>query len=240
MSDAARLARVSFAAKPNGVSYDKFSISGGNLRDICDKIDDAIISSAYSSAVSYSEAIRSLSDGWVSWSIIRLYYSCFYSMKALLLLNGVIPFNFSKEMLLDVATGTFEKGGGSSHDWNWMAFKKIPSTKSEWFCAQDSQDAYQKLKKHRDNVNYTHGFTDPELHECLVTGEADISKRFRAYRDDSEFFYTYLDDHLSIAYPTKLLFHLDSVIGQRGLTLPKEKVDHIRRIWKIKDRCPIT
>lgn len=109
-----------------------------------------------------------------------------------------------------------------------------------WIISQDSQDSYEKLREHRENVNYTHGFTDPYFHRCLISSEQDLAKRIRAYRDDVAFFYTYLPDHLAIAYPTKLIFNLDNAMQASSIILPDESLSHLKKIWVIKDRCPIT
>ena len=238
MSDAARLARQSLLSKPKGLSYDKFTPGVGDLATIGDAVRDAVSESAYAAVVSYAEALAGLKHGSISWSIIRLYYSCFYSIRALLLLNQLIPFNCSGEMLLDISNAKFLKGGVSSHHWNWNSIKKVKRLTSSWFLSTDSQESYAELRAYRENVNYTHHFTDPNFHQCLVSGETDIGKRFRSYRDDNNFLYTYLADHLAIAYPTKLIFSLDAAMVSAAIKLEPEKVAHIKKIWSIKDRCP--
>src|SRR5690606_37510254 len=116
----------------------------------------------------------------------------------------------------------FLKGGTSSHHWNWISIRKVVQLSESWFASSDSQEAYERLRKHRENVNYTHAFTDPAFHRCLVSGESDLTKRFRLYRDDGTFLYTYLDDHLAIAYPTKLIFSLDAWLRDVSMSLPPE------------------
>lgn len=157
----------------------------------------------------------------------------------MLILNRVIPFNCSGEMLLDIQSSKFLKGGKSSHHWNWVTLRKIPCMNKSWFLSSDSQEAYESLRKHRENVNYTHGFTDPDFHRCLISGESDLGKRFRSYRDDDKFIYTYLADHLAIAYPTMLIHDLDKSMRKASVTLPTENIDHLKRIWSIKDKCPL-
>jgi hypothetical protein len=240
MSDAARLARQAYLTKPAGVSYAHFQLGSVELTSINGSLSAAAAGSAYSAVISYAEALSGLPHGSISWSIIKLYYSCFYSLRALLLLNQVVPFNGGKEMLLDIDGKRFQKGGKSSHHWNWNSIRKVGTVSASWFASSDSEEAYGKLRKHRENVNYTHCFSDPNFHKCLESDVADLGKRFRIYRDDSEFLYTYLEDHLAIAYPTKLIFQLDSSFKGASLTLEDEKLDHVKSIWKLKDRCPCT
>lgn len=239
MSDAARLASKSFSNKPAGVSYNRFIPSTSDISAISSTMNDALVGSAYAAALSYAEAISGLQKGSISWSIVRLYYSCFYSLRAMLILNNVIPFNCGGEMLLDIKNNSFLKGGKSSHHWNWGTLRKIPCMNKCWFLSSDSQEAYEKLREHRENVNYTHGFTDPNFHRCLISGESDLGKRFRAYRDDDKFIYTYLADHLAIAYPTMLLLDLEKSMRKSSIKLSTENIDYLNKVWSIKDKCPI-
>jgi hypothetical protein len=238
MSDAARLASQAFSQKPLGISYAHFSPSAGEISAIQAAVEDAVVESTYAAVVSYAEAMSGLQHGSISWSIVRLYYSCFYSLRALLLLNEIVPFNYRGEMLLDIPSRKFLKGGASSHHWNWTSVRKSAQLSGMWFVSSDSEETYEKLRKHRENVNYTHAFTDPALHRCLVSGESDLIRRFRLYRDDGSFLYTYLTDHLAIAYPTKLIFSLDASLRVASLSLPPESISHARKIWSMKDRCP--
>ena len=156
MSDAARLARNSFKTKPTGTPYAKFISLPQHLSDISAVIEEAVVDTAYASVISYIEALAGISNGSSSWAIVRLYYSSFYSIKCLLLLNNIVPFNGGTEMMLDVSTGSFLKGGSSSHHWNWPSFKSTNLT-TEWFCSQDSQSAYSNLRGDRENIElYTH------------------------------------------------------------------------------------
>lgn len=238
MSDAARLSRLHFQTKPPLLTYSDFPVQGHHLQEIIDRLPDAVLSSAYAAAVSYAEAMAGLTRGAASWGIIRLYYSCFYSIRAMLLASGIVPFNGGKEMLLDTSQGKFLKGGASSHHWNWPSINATP-LKGEWYFSNDSQLAYKTLREHRENVNYTHGFTDPNLHTCLMPQVTNLGRRFREYRDDSEFFYTYLPDHLAIAYPTRLIFQLDAILKSKALPLSEERSSHVKSVWKITDRCPL-
>lgn len=240
MSDAARLAKVSFSSKPEGVSYNFFTPTQADLSAVEAVINTAICDAAYAAIISYTEAIVGLQAGSTSWSIIRLYYSSFYSLRSTFLMNRVVPFNCKNEMILNVTDAKFLKGGSSSHHWNWRVLRSIPQLSQHWYLSKDSEDSYSQLRLHRENVNYTHSFTDPDFHRCLVSGEADLHKRFRFYRDDDKFFYTYLPDHLAISYPTKLLFEIDARFKASGMSLSEERIAHIKKIWSIKDRCPLT
>lgn len=239
MSDASRLCQLAYSAKPVGLAYADFQISNQAHETICDRLNDAILQSAYSSLISYAEALAGFKAHSYSWGIVRLYYSSFYSLRSLFLLKRVIHFHSGSEMVYDLDSRSFLKGGRSSHHWNWTSIRKT-SVKDEWYASQDSQEAYNALRTHRESVNYTHGFTDPNLHTSLMSADLNLEKRFRVYRDDLQFSYTYLVDHLALAYPTKLIFELDRKMSANSIFLDTEKLGHVLSIWKAKDRCPLT
>jgi hypothetical protein len=239
MADSARLAKVALSAKPNGLQLAHFHVSGNAITEISLVVDDDIVETAYSAAISYAEAVAGLRRHQVAWSIIKLYYSAFYCLRAATLLHNVVPFNCGNEYLFDIKENKFLRGGRSSHQWNWSAFTKIAALRTSWPYSVDSENAYSQLREHRDNMNYRHKFPDPTLHQCLIAEESDIARRIRTYRDDSAFFYTYLQDHLSLSYPTKLLYFVEGEIANRGLVLAEEQVRHLKSLWPMRDRCPL-
>lgn len=239
MSDASRLARLAYSQKPAGTPYINYKLSTDQLGSIESHRLDAAMDAAYAAAISYAESLYGLKIRSTSWPVIKFYYCSFYCIKSILLFSKVIPFNSGDEMLLEVDGSNFFKGGKSSHHWNWYSIRRTQA-KDHWFSSQDSEEAYGKLRKFRENVNYTHGFNDPRLHASLISSESDLSKRFKFYRDDDNFQYTYLDDHLAFAYPTKLLFALDELVKTTGVKISEERRLHLNSLWKLRERCPLT
>ena len=208
MANSSKLAKLALSAKPSGVLLAHFRLSIAQIAQIEAIVDDDIVDFAYASLISYAEAVGGISKHQIAWSIVRLYYSAFYSIRTITLLSRVVPFNCKSEYLLDLVANVFLPGGHSSHRWNWNSFAKVPSLKNQWPYSTDSQAAYTQLREYREDISYRYGFPDPELHKCLSSVELDIAKSVRAYRDDSVFFYTYLSDHLVISYPTKLIYYI--------------------------------
>ena len=240
MSDSSRLATLAFGKKPVGMQLTFFQLTNVQIAEIDSVLNDDIIDSAYDSAISYAEAVAGLRKKQIAWSIVRLYYSAFYSLRTIMLLNKVVPFNFKSEYLIDLKANMFLHGGKSSHRWNWNAFAKLGSLKGHWPYSGDSQNAYDQLREYREDVSYRYSFPDPKLHQCLITSESDIARRIRIYRDDSKFFYTYLIDHLVVSYPTKLIYFVDQEVSNMRLAISSERAKHLRSVWPIPDRCPLT
>lgn len=239
MSDASRLAKKRFAAKAGGTPYAKFMLSDLHRDEIRGELASAARESAFAAAVTYIEATAGIKSGTISWSIVRLYYACYYCLKTMAIRKGVVPFNTGNgEMLYNARENVFLKGGTSSHHWNWNAIRKVPALKTLWFYSEDSEAAYTQLRTHREDVNYRHAFPDPEFHRCLASHSVDLNKRIREYRDDTAFLYTYLWDHLTLAYPTKMIFNLEQEMIAEGFSLDDDKKAHLSSLWRMKDRCP--
>lgn len=240
MSDAAKFAKAVLLRKPAETPISKVTVTPAEEQAIASKIPDALIESAFSAAVSYTEAINGLKNRSTSWSIIKLYYTCYYAIKSLNLHNGILPFNDGKkERMYDSKTKSFSNGGTSSHVWNWRSLRSYIRSSSMWYISEDSENCYNSLKSYRESVNYNGKFPEPLLHKCVVGICPDLERKFRAYRDDVDFTYTYLDDHNAIAYPTKLLFFLDERLKIAGYSLSADQIKYIKANWKFKDRCPI-
>lgn len=238
MSDAARLASLAYRGKPSGMQRTNFQLPNAKIAQIIKSIPNDIESAAYSAAVSYVEALSGIRNGRASWAIVKLYYSCFYCIRTLLLADGIVPFNCGQEYILDSARNTFEKGGRSSHHWNWPTFSRIRRL-SRWIYSIESRSAYETMRKYRENANYTHPFTDPKMPSFLNSLESELSKRVRTYRDDDEFFLTYLPEHLPLAYVTKLIYEVDLELTLRSIKLQAERRAHLISSWSFADRCPI-
>lgn len=238
MSNAGRLAAQAYTAKPNGQARDTYQLPTGVLAQISLEIASDATEAAFSSAVSYVEALYGLGRGATSWGVVKLYYAAFYSIRALTLFSNVVPFHAKEQLLLDVSGNKILKGGTSSHHWNWMSFRRIKRL-NHWCYSEDSEATYNGLRGHREEANYKLFFSDPKMPRCLLNPESKLERRIRAYRDDGGFFYTYLPDHLALSYPTKLVFSLDAELKTRKIALSDEQRKHLKSIWPFKDRCPL-
>lgn len=194
---------------------------------------------SYAAVLSYSEAIKGLDAGNTSWALVKLYYSAFYCIRAALLADGIVPFHCNDFYLCDTRDGTVKKGGKSSHQWHWKSIRDFRRL-TGWFYSDESDEAYLKLRNAREDANYRLGFGDPSWPSCLAEVlNAGIVRSFRTYRDDSSFFYTYLDDHLAFAYPTRLIISIENNLVRCGFNLSQERQVHLKRVWPLKERPPL-
>lgn len=238
MSDVGRILRQAYEKKPKGMPLSDYTLDEFQISSIKSQFHDAAVDSAYAAVLSFSEALSGLSSGSTSWPIVKLYYSCYYSLKSTLLFSSIAPFMSKEQILFDAESGRFFKGGQSSHNWNWRSFERIECLTDNWIFSEDSRVAYEALRGHRENVNYTHGFTDPNFHRCLPNIPDGLEKSICAYRDDEDFIYTYLQDHLMLSYPTKVVFSLGKEMSERDARFAESRCGHIGSVWPLRSRGP--
>jgi hypothetical protein len=236
MSITGRLAKLAFSKKPAGIERSIYQLNSSTLEQIADNIASDAAEAAFSAAASYAEALQGIKRRSASWSVVKLYYSSFYSVKSFMILDSIIPFHEKNYYMLDLKANRFLKGGSSSHHLNWAKIQKIKRL-THWCYSQASQAAYEKLRNNREDSNYRLAFPDPSIPECIGRDDVLITRRIRDYRNDSDFFYTYLNEHLTLAYPTKLIFNLSQELQSRKIEFNEEKKKHLRSLWILDDRC---
>jgi hypothetical protein len=238
MSRSGHIAIGLFAAKPNGVSIGHFALplpSAAMASAIRADVEDEL----FAACLTYSDAIRSLEAGNSSWAMVKLYYSAFYSMRSRLLLDNVVNFHSGRYLICDTQNGSVMSGGTSSHNWSWNSINSIRRL-SSWIYSADSTKAYDMLRSFRELASYKGGFVDPLFPQYLYQVSTNgIAKSYRAYRDDAGYVFTFLNDHLSLAYPTRVLLSVLQDAKTAGIGFSSERADHIRRVWPLRDLAPL-
>lgn len=227
------------AARPAGVPYATYPLGLLAIPGIQAAINSDAHDAVYAAALSYAEALRGLEDKRSTWAVVKLYYSTFYSFRAFLLMDQIVPFFCKEFFLCDVTNGAVKKAGKSSHIWNWNSINGYKHL-AGWYYSQESTAAYDKLRDLRDETNYKVGFADPAWRAPLTqVYAAGVQKAFRSYRDDTAFLYTYLDDHFAVAYPTKMTLEACDRYVKSGLTVTDEQAKHLQKVWPLKDKHPL-
>ncbi|MBX3575805.1 MAG: hypothetical protein KF723_01255 [Rhizobiaceae bacterium] len=239
MPTAAALAASLMSARPTGALNSQLPLGIKGHPAIANAIRSDAEDAAYAAALSFSEAVRGLRASNTSWATVKLYYAAYYSLKAAMLMDDVVSFFSGSYYLVDIQSDKISKGGRSSHIIEWRSLHQIRRL-SSWYYSSDSEEAYDKLRSFRETANYKSGFMDPKHHQYLdFLLSANIDRTFREYRDDSLFVYTYLDSHLILSYPTKLLFSVSQELTNRGWNISAERSKHLQQIWPFKDKTPI-
>lgn len=144
--------------------------------NIKSKLDNCIESDAYSyfykSIYSFAQALGNINRNNYNWSIVQLYYACFYAIRADILLSDRCIVRCNGLYIIKNAVGQkFElvRFGKLRGD-HQMAIALIKSLKIQRALQDEildveleGVDAYSWLMKHRERSNYqVKNFTDPQ------------------------------------------------------------------------------
>ena len=226
------------SARPKGVRVSAFPLEISSQLNSSSYLASDSCDAAYAAGLTFASALRDLMANNTSWARVELYYSCFYSMRALLLMDEIISFHCGEYLLCDFKDGSVKKGGSSSHNWSWSSIRDFKRLNG-WYYSQDSTDAYDLMREIREDANYRFGFMDPNWPSCFSeVANSTLNKFYRNYRDDDAFFYTYLDSHFALAYPTKLVKSVEEKLNVKNYLISDERKLHIKKIWPFKDKAP--
>jgi hypothetical protein len=137
----------------------------------CAAIDEYLASDSasvtYSSLVSVGDAIRAIEAGFYSWSIVKLYYSVFYSLRALMACDSVAVFYVgSSPFWITVSPGERPHAGktSSSHKLIMDLFKKEFSGSPLLSQSIGFDDPLVWIQKQREFINYSQAkFPEPVI-----------------------------------------------------------------------------
>jgi hypothetical protein len=155
-----------------------------------------------SSAVSIVDAIRGLQNGFFSWATVKLYYSLFYSLRAILSQNRycVVYEGTKPRTVQAIAGGRCEKAKGNTH--NVVIAHFCSSLPGHWLLSQEiallSPPIW--LMRLREQANYGAKFWEPEcpshFERVMASG---IRQSMSSYLNDRMLAFD--SDHAALAYP---------------------------------------
>lgn len=184
------------------------------------------------------EAVASIRGSLYSWAVVRLYYSCFYFLRASLAARGfAIVKNKSLYLLNAAPNAVAKKLTGNRYRNDHVGTISIYR---DLFGASDilqsnmidAQPSYEWLMEMRNRVNYRERqFHDPGCPEfCTVASErvqqGQLDALLDTYADDTDFIYCFQSDHAWLALPLKraVLTLADAEAAAVSFQLPAEKM----------------
>lgn len=177
-----------------------------------------------SAVISFADALHAMARGFYSWSIVKLYYSSFYSCRSCLALDGWGCY-YVKEKPFRIRAAI----GESAVKWERNSHKAIFQLYAERYPSDalvqqrvDLYDPLQWLRRLRESINYNDSrFCEPETHISLAMLQISSPGRLMdQYIRDVSHTYTFLKDHAAMALPAQCLVRM-------------------HRANKAKSRCPI-
>lgn len=158
---------------------------------------------AFSALVSFTDALSGLRQEFYSWTTVKLYYSVFYSLRAILALNDyAIYYEGSKPRGIEASPGAIvEKlAEGNTHKTVLVTFARRHARHPLLSQKIGLEEPLDWLMRRREEANYTGVFSEPLAPPHFERIHASgIRKSIEAYLDDS--LYTFDPDHAMIAFP---------------------------------------
>ncbi|MBR0725296.1 hypothetical protein [Bradyrhizobium manausense] len=194
------------------------------------KLEDDSQKLIYSSLLSIAVGLRGLELQYTTWPTINFYYSCFYSIRAILALSSVcLYYDAKKPRSLECLVGKLPSQPpgnvrGSTHKFAFDAFSR--RFKSSPILSQtiDSQTPFDWLMKRREDANYNVArFVEPsESVYFSYVKRSSIRKLCVEYLQDAS--YAFDPDHALMAYPLMLIKHIEGM-GVKGHSCIQGNVD---------------
>jgi len=171
-------------------------------------------------AISILDAIRGLQLEFFSWATVKLYYSVYYSLRAILAQSRFcLIYDGSKPRTLRAMAGSVcAKAAGTSHKVVITQFTR--ELAGHWLLSQEIalQSPPEWLMHLREEANYGGEFWEPDCpkyFEALVSN--GIRRSVAAYVNDRTFAFD--EDHAALAYP------LHALIEARSKLKPMEEAE---------------
>lgn len=172
---------------------------------------------SYSALVSVADALRGIDAGFYSWSVVKLYYSVFYCLRALLAFSHVAVFYVNQSPFwVVVRPGERPTAGHSSSSHKLILDLFGRQFRNSPLLSQNIgfDDPLLWLQRQRELVNYKQAkFSEPVAPPlfAIVSNSSNLRTLIAAYMADN--FYAFDPDHAIVAYPLAVLKEL---VGKRG------------------------
>lgn len=185
------------------------------------KLDNDSQRLIYSSLLSIADAFRGLELNYTTWSLVKLYYSCFYSIRAILALANVcLYYEGKKGFWIESIAGKFKvrspsKAKGSTHKFAFSVYEHLFPRSPLLSQSIDSRTPFEWFMSAREDANYNISrFTEPGDSPYFSILKKNSPRRLcvEYLRDDT---FAFDPDHAALAYPLFILKHISS-LGVRG------------------------
>jgi len=188
-----------------------------------DTMDNALVEDGasifYKGAHTFADALTAAAKGYQSWAIIKLYYSVFYLLRALLAARGygVIKckgiYTLKNEsgaspIKRDGQTYKGEKTRGDHKTTIYIFEKEMGSGELLLSNSVGGASVFDWMMDAREAINYRHAtFSEPDFDffEPSIKDEGGALKWITAYLNDETGTYLFLEQHCCISVPLYLI-----------------------------------
>jgi len=174
----------------------------------------------YSAAISISDALAGIERRFFSWATVKLYYSTFYAIQAMLACDGYCLFHVRRSpKWIQAQSGSRPtKAGGSTHESTLDYFAKNYSAHLLLSQPIDGVPSLRWLMEKRVQANYSNtGFCEPVVPKHLSSVSSNgIRQAVQAYISDDSSIYLFDPDHAMLAFPLRCITFARERLVARG------------------------
>lgn len=196
---------------------------------------------------SYSQGVYGIYKGFSAWSIVKLYYSIFYSLRCELLLNSHLLVRNNSLFKLNVKTDTqfCKYSAGKLRGDHQLTIKLYSDLVADGTISDvvssntiDDDLPYTWMLKQRERVNYQmQNFPDPDIDPLLVKTieairDSKLEELLSQITNSADNVMLFDKDYSMVAIPTyKLQLLRNEIVSQNcDLSVNDNEVAHIRNI----------
>ncbi|MBA4277142.1 hypothetical protein [Flavobacterium sp.] len=200
----------------------------------------------YKSIYSFVQALSNINRNNYNWSIVQLYYSCFYAIRADILLSNHCIVRCGGLYMVENKIGEqFQSIIMNARGDHQMAIALLQKLKNEHKLIDEildvqleGIDAYSWLMKHRERSNYQmKNFVDPKVDELFQ----HINYYFKTktlydlfdFYNQSDYTICFDLDHSALSIPFKKIMQIkEKIIAKHGLNVS----ENIKEYQYLKDK----
>ena len=200
----------------------------------------------YNALVSFFQGLLSLRNNSVSWACIELYYSTYYSLRALLASNDYTIIRYNGLYLLKILENQYPSKK-NSREYNTdhkgtINYYVDHFRDSDYLCSNeiDGKIFYEWMMDLRETTNYRNiHFNEPDQFDILEEYVIKIAKDKESIKDILDCFeadwdyFCFSEESAWIAGPYKKLKETAEKFQQKGNSLEDEQKDYITKIMDL-------
>lgn len=218
-----------------------FAVDSSNRKTLFDLSKQDAKGSYEKGVISFLGALNDFKNKNYSWSMIKLYYSTYYNLRAMLILEGFVPLSVWLKSVVEIFVDgniRFDKNYRSDHKHAVFVLEKKFSNDYTLSNKLDDKHVYSHLLSMREDINYRkRSFSDPNLIDYI---SEDVANRFELYLNlyiEDEFkTYPFLKGHFPIAFSLLRLLKTKDLILERNafeVSSFREIIQHQERLSSI-------
>ena len=209
-------------------------------------INDAI-SFFYKSAISFVEATANIMDRQYSWAVVKLYYSVFYSLRAIMLSDGLAIVKDGKGNFFyidTISSGNVIKVSGKQkgdHKNTIKLFKDVAHSRGWPFLGEiGGVELFDWIMDKREFINYrVSTFSEPAgdygLFTKFVEDKNTVNHLIKQYLKEDYNIYCFDEYHSMYATPAVLINFLNSKLRGSGVkSFDEDKKNNLDEFIKRK------